>query len=321
MRVVPSTPSTRVIQAALVGNLLVALTKFVAAGWTGSSAMLSEGVHSIVDMLNGVLLLYGLKRSALPPDEEHPLGHGRELYFWSFVVALFIFTLGAGISIYEGILHILDPTMIVSPAVNFTVLAFAFVFEFGPWWMALREFRRIKGGLGYFEAVKQSKDPTSFLILFEDSAALLGILMAFAGLSAATHFGLPVFDGAASIGIGLVLGSSALVIARESKGLLIGEPAHSPINTSIRQIASRQTGIERVNGLSTVHLAPQQIVATLSLEFADDLRTPEIEAAVVDLERNIRASHPEVIALFVKPQTATGYSKRPTASLPDQAAE
>src|SRR4029079_4641066 len=193
--------SRKVIYAALAGNLAIALTKFAAAWWTGSSAMLSEGVHSAVDTSNQLLLLYGIHRASLPADEDHPLGYGRELYFWSFIVALLIFALGAGVSFYEGIAHITAPTHIPNPLVNYLVLALSAVFEGSSFAIALREFNRTRGGLGYVEAVTVSKDPPSFLVLFEDSAALTGLGIAFAGTFAAEQLEMPVLDGVASIGI------------------------------------------------------------------------------------------------------------------------
>jgi len=294
--------SKTVVYAAFAGNLLVTLTKFVAAWWTGSSAMLSEAIHSVVDTGNQLLLLYGLHRAELPPDEQHPLGYGRELYFWSFVVALIIFTAGAGVAFYEGVQHIIDPRPIVDPHVSYIVLALSALFEGATWWIALRRFRKIKGDVGYFEAVRRSKDPPSFIVLFEDSAALIGLAIAFVGTFTAETFGMPVLDGVASIGISLLLGGIALVLARESKGLLIGEPASRRVRESVYAIARGMPGIERVQVMLTVHLAPDQIVVALALEFKDALTTPEIETTIDALERRIHEAHPEVIAVFVRPQ-------------------
>lgn len=301
--------SKRVVYAALAGNVLVAATKFVAAVWTGSAAMLSEGIHSLVDTTNQVLLLYGMHRAQRPPDASHPLGYGRELYFWSFIVALMMFALGAGFSLYEGVLHVLDPRPIADPVVSYIVLGCSVVFEGATWTIALRQFRRAKGGLSYFEAVRRSKNPPTFLVLFEDSAALVGLAIALAGTLASVYLRMPVFDGLASIGIGVVLGCAAAITARESKDLLMGEQALPDVNRSILAIAQGEPGIERANGLYTVHLGPDQIVATLSLEFCDDLTTPEIEAHVADLERKIKAKHPEIVALFVKPQASGAYRR------------
>jgi cation diffusion facilitator family transporter len=307
--------SKMVIYAALLGNLLVALTKFGAAWWTGSSAMLSEGLHSLVDTSNQLLLLYGIHRAELPPDEKRPLGYGRELYFWSFIVALLMFALGAGAAFYEGVNHILEPARIVDPVVNYVVLALSFAFEFVTWLVALKHFRASKGRMGYYEAVRRSKDPTSFMVLFEDSAALAGLVIAFAGTLAAERLGMPVLDGVAAIGIGLVLGVTAIILARESKELLIGEPASPRVNESIMRLAAQAPGIERANGLFTTHLGPNAIVASLSVEFCDDMTAPEIEKAVVALERQIKAAHPEVTALFIKPQTTSTYGKTQLAAL------
>ncbi|TMA47160.1 MAG: cation diffusion facilitator family transporter, partial [Deltaproteobacteria bacterium] len=207
--------SRKVVYAALLGNVLVALTKFAAAGVTGSSAMVSEAIHSLVDTGNEILLLYGLRRAARPPDELHPLGHGRELYFWSFIVTLLIFALGAGVSVYEGISHVIAPVPISNSIVNYVVLGLAFVFEGISCGVAMKEFRSAKGKRGYFEAVRQSKDPTMFMVLFEDSAALIGVMIALAGIAASETLDRPVLDGAASIGIGVLLGVVAMFLARE----------------------------------------------------------------------------------------------------------
>ena len=265
--------------------------------------MLSEGVHSLVDCLNEVLLLYGYRRSRCPPDRRHPFGYGRELYFWSFVVSLLVFALGAGVSVYEGITHIHRPEPLTNVEVNYLVLLACALFEGGSWWMALRIFRRQKGSLGYWQAIRESKDPPSFMVLLEDTASLLGIAVAAAGVFAADRWVNPALDGAASIVIGLILGLTAIVLARETKELLIGERASEEINNSIIDLARRQPGVEDANGAVTVHLAPDQIVAALSIEFEDNLRTPDIEQSVISLERRIRECHPEIVRLFVKPQT------------------
>ena len=297
------TSSKKVVYAALLGNLAIAATKFGAAAYTGSSAMLSEAVHSLVDTGNEVLLLYGMHRAALPPDETHPLGHGRELYFWSFIVAVLIFALGAGVSVLEGIDRLRHPEAITLPAVNYVVLGFALLFEGLSWRIALMEFRAAMGDVGYWKAVRRSKDPTVFIVLFEDSAALVGLAIALAGTLAADLLDAPAWDGAASVAIGIVLAVTSVFLARESKGLLIGEAAQPALTESICRLAAQQPGIEQANGLITVHMAPDQVFAALSVEFADDLTAPEIEAAVAELERRIRGEHPEIAALFVKPQS------------------
>ena len=297
-----SSESNRVIFAALLGNVLVALTKFAAAAITGSSAMASEAVHSLVDTGNELLLLYGLRRAAKPPDADHPFGHGRELYFWSFIVALAIFAVGAGASIFEGVRHIRSPVPIKNPAVNYAVLALSLVFEGGSWWVAFKQFRAAKGDIGYLEAVRKSKDPTTFTVLAEDTGAILGILIALVGTVAARVLDRPVLDGAASIAIGVLLALIAIVLARETKGLLIGEPARSELVSSICAMASAQPGIERSNGLFTVHIGPRQVVAALSVDFTDTLSAGEVETIVATLEDRVRKAYPEVVSLLIKPQ-------------------
>lgn len=299
-----------VVYAASIGNALVALTKFVAAWWTGSSAMLSEAIHSLVDTGNQLLLLYGIHRAARPPDDLHPLGHGREIYFWSFVVALLMFTLGAGVACYEGVQHILSPHEIVDPTVSYVVLGCAALFEGTSWLVALREFRKAKGDLGYFEAVRRSKDPLTFTVLFEDSAALLGLLVALAGIALAQALGDPRFDGYASLGIGVVLAVAALLLARETKGLLIGEAAGAGVREDILRIAAADRSIRCANGVLTVQMGPRSIVAALSAEFEDALATPDIERCIRRIEDAVRAAHPDVVALFVKPQTAGTWARR-----------
>lgn len=301
--------SKRVVYAALIGNLLVAATKFVAAAVTGSSSMLSEAVHSLVDTGNEALLLYGYFRAGRRPDETHPLGYGRELYFWSFIVSLLLFAIGAGVSIYEGIDHIIEPNPISNPAVNYIVLALSAIFEGASWWIALKRFGKLKGRRGYWETVRDSKDPPSFMVLFEDTAALIGIAIAAAGNFAVQYWDISWVDGAASILIGVVLAIAATVLARENKALLIGERASDEVINSILSLAISEQSVDGANNVFALHLAPDQILVALSLEFSDELRTPQIEAAVVRLEERIRAKHPEVIALFIKPQTRRTFEK------------
>ncbi|MGE5538138.1 MAG: cation diffusion facilitator family transporter [Gemmatimonas sp.] len=301
-------PSAKpVVYAALIGNLLVAVTKAMAGMWTGSSAMLSEAIHSFVDTGNEILLLYGMRRAVRRADPDHPLGYGRELYFWSFIVALLVFALGAGVSIYEGTDHILQPKPITDPVVNYVVLGLSFLFEGASWILSLRQFTAAKGALGFYDAFRRSKDPPSFMVLFEDTAALLGITLAAAGTFAAVTFDEPVYDGVASVLIGVVLAATAVLLARESKSLLIGERADSALADRILAIAAQCPGVARANGVLTVQLAPDQVVAALSVDFADELRAGDIENAVIDIERAVRAERPDVVALFVKPQTRATY--------------
>lgn len=302
--------SKRVIYAALAGNLAIALTKFAAAFFTGSSAMLSEGVHSLVDTGNGGLLLHGMRRAARPADRAHPLGHGRELYFWSFIVALLVFALGAGVSFYEGVVHIMAPEPIVNARVNYIVLGLSFLFEGSSWLVALKEFRREKGSQGWFQAVRRSKDPSVYTVLFEDSAALLGLIVAFAGILASGLLEIPELDGVGSIGIAIILGATAAFLARESKGLLMGEPASPEVQRKVLAIAEDDPAVQRANGILSVHIGPEEIVAGLSIEFEDHLTAPEIEACVERLEARLKTDMPEITRLFVKPQATGTWERR-----------
>lgn len=302
--------SHKVVYVALGGNLMIAMAKFVAATISGSSAMLSEGVHSLVDTVNELLLLYGLHRAAKPPDRSHPFGYGRELYFWSFIVALLVLAMGAGVSFYEGVMHIRQPEPVEHPLLNYLVLAVSVVFEGTSWYVALREFRARKGHLGYFEAFRLSKDPSTFTVLLEDSAALLGLLVALVGLIGAQLLAQPMLDGVASIGIAGVLAMSAMLLARETKGLLIGEPAHPAVSDAILAIAAGDAGVRCANGVLTVQMGPSQVVATLSAEFEDALTTPQIEACINRIEKQAKVTHPEIVSLFIKPQTAETWRAR-----------
>jgi cation diffusion facilitator family transporter len=302
-----ASPFKTIVWVELIADVLVAVVKLLAAFFTGSASMAAEGVHSVVDVGSGGLMLYGYQRAQRGPDERHPLGHGRELYFWSFVVALLFFTLGAGFSIFEGLRHMMSPADIRSPLVIYVVLAAEALFDGASWVLALRAFRSAKGSLGYWQAMTSSKDPPSFIILAEDTAGLVGIAVAASGTLLATSFNLPAADGIASIVVGMVLAAVGWVLVRESKELLIGEQAGSELSQSILALAEEQDGVEGANGVIATHLAPDQIVATLSLEFSDELRTPQIEEAVRSLEARIRDKHPEVVALFVKPQSHAGF--------------
>ncbi|MDA0952287.1 MAG: cation diffusion facilitator family transporter [Proteobacteria bacterium] len=294
--------SKKFIYAALAGNTLIAITKFGAAAWTGSSAMLSEAVHSLVDTGNQGLMLFGIRRASRPADVHHPFGYGPELYFWTFVVAILIFAGGAGISLYEGISKVRHPHVATDVYINYIVLGFAMVFEAGAWWVAYKEFDRRRGALSLFRAVRLSKDPTVFTVLFEDSAAMLGLFIAFVGVFAADQLAMPVLDGVASIGIAIVLGGTAIVLAIETKGLLIGEAALPETVESIRRAARSHRAVEKVNEVLTMHIGPGEILLNLSLDFHGSLSAGEIEDAVFEIERDIRRRHPEVRRIFVEAQ-------------------
>jgi cation diffusion facilitator family transporter len=302
--------SSAAVWAALIGNILVAVTKSGAAAFTGSSAMLSEAVHSIVDTGNEVLLLYGMRAARKKADRDHPAGYGRELYFWSFIVALLVFALGAGVSIFQGVHRVISPQPIERPLVSEIVLAASFLFESYSWTVSLRQFAKAKGELGYYEAFVRSKDPPLFMVLFEDSAALIGIVIAAVGTVLAAHFDMPLADGISSILIGLVLVCTSTLLARESKSLLIGERADSRLIQSLLDIANGASGSSRANGVLTIQMAPDQIMAAMSFEFDDALTAPQIEQLIADIERRIHDAHPEVTALFIKPQDPQQYRQR-----------
>jgi cation diffusion facilitator family transporter len=295
--------SKKVIYAALAGNAGIAVTKAVASAITGSSAMLAESIHSVVDTGNQLLLLWGMKRASRPPDEEFPLGHGKEVYFWSFVVAILIFAVGAGVSLFEGVKHLLHPRPIEHVGVNYIVLAIAMLFEGAAWYIAFRGFRAAKGNRGYIEAVHCGKDPTMFVVLFEDSAALLGLLVAFVGIGLGHVTGIPYFDGGASVIIGLILGAVACWLAWETKGLLIGEAADPEVQERIRKIVSGHSGVKRVNELITMHMGPQSILVNLSVDFADMLSSRDVEQAVTDFNRQIKEAVPEARRVFIEAES------------------
>jgi cation diffusion facilitator family transporter len=305
-------PVTRkkVVIAALLGNGAIAATKFVAAFITGSSAMLSEGVHSLVDTCNELLLLYGMHRAAKPADPAHPFGHGRELYFWSFIVALLVFALGAMVSAAQGIAYLRHPEPMERPLVNYLVLGASLAFEGTSWWIAMRAFRKAKGHAGWFDAFRASKDASTFTVLFEDSAAILGLLIAFAGVSAAHLTGDPRFDAFASLGIAAVLAAASFLLARETKALLLGENAPQQLTDALMRIATDDPAVRHANGALTVQIGPDSVVAALSAEFEDALTADEIEACVRRIERAVQREHREVVALFIKPQTAATWAER-----------
>jgi len=290
----------KVIYAALAGNTLIAVTKFIAAALTGSSAMLSEGIHSIVDTGNQVLLLHGLRRAKKPADERFPFGHGKEIYFWSFIVAILIFAVGAGISIYEGVHRILVPKQIVDPHINYIVLGLAMIFEGAAWYFAFTEFSKAKGKWGYIEAVQRGKDPSLFVVLFEDSAAMLGLIVAFAGVLLAQLSGIPHFDGVASVIIGLILAGTAIWLAYETKGLLIGESANQRVVQGIRQIAGSYAEVEHVNEVLTMHMGPDFILVNISVKFVPTIPANEVEVTVARLDKEIKQSYPNVKRVFVE---------------------
>ncbi|SFR96578.1 cation diffusion facilitator family transporter [Sphingomonas jatrophae] len=291
-----------VLFGALAANLGIAVAKFIAAAITGSSSMLTEGVHSVVDSGNQVLLLYGQKRAKRPPDAARPFGYERELYFWSFVVAILIFAVGAGVSIYEGYLHIIDPEPLSDPFINYVVLGIATLLEGSSWLIAVREFGRTRGDTGWWQAIHESKDPPGFIVLFEDSAALIGLIVAAVGVWASHWFADPRLDGYASIVIGLILAAVAIVLARESKGLLIGERADPAVIECVRALVAARPEISSVNHVRTIHTGPQSIFVAISADFADSLTMGEGEVLIGQIEDELRAAVPQLSSIYIRPE-------------------
>ena len=297
------TTSTRTLVVALLANLGIAVSKFVAAAITGSSAMLTEGVHSVVDCTNQLLLMWGRHASGRPADERHPFGYGRELYFWSFVVAVLVFALGAGVSIYEGIIHIMSPEEAVSPVVAYVVLVVAFLLEGWSTLEAYKEFRISKGKLGWLEAIRNSKDPPAFIVLLENGAAMAGIVAAAVGLALAQLTGDPFYDGAASVVIGIILAITACLLAYESKALLIGEAADPEIVAALHRLVEAKQEVTAVGEVLTVHSAPDQITAMLSVDFVDHITARRVEAVVCAIEKEVAEQYPIVRRLYIRPRS------------------
>lgn len=293
---------SKVIYAALAGNLGIAISKLAAAIFTGSSAMLSESIHSFVDTGNQGLMLLGIRRARRPADETHPFGYGMEVYFWTFVVAILIFGLGAGVSAYEGIHKLSSPGEISSYTANYIVLGLAILFEGASWVIALREFNSTRGKRGFIEAMRKSKDPTVFTVLFEDSAALLGLFVAALGIFLVQFYDLKWADGAASLVIAAILGITAAVLAVETKGLLTGEAADTGAVKNIRRIVQENPGVQTLNELRTMHFGPDNILATISVEFRDELSVDDVEDTVTALEKRIKEEIPSVHQVFIEAQ-------------------
>jgi len=304
------TARTRTLVIALVANLGIAVSKFFAAWITGSSAMLTEGVHSVVDSTNQLLLMWGRRAAKKPPDRYHPFGYGRELYFWSFVVAVLVFALGAGVSVYEGIIHIAEPEEAISPIIAYVVLLVAFLLEGWSTLEAFQDFKKAKGDLDWFQAVRRSKDPPAFIVLLENGAAMAGIIAAAVGLMLSQLTGDPFYDGAASVVIGIILALTAFVLAFESKGLLIGEAADPALVKSLHDLACSQPGVVGVGDVLTVHSSPDQITVMMNVDFRDDMLAGEVERIVCHVEEEARERWPAVRRLFVRPMQGAAKQRK-----------
>lgn len=291
-----------VLYGALAANLGIAVAKFAAATITGSSSMLTEGFHSLVDSGNQLLLLHGQKRARRPADRLHPFGYGRELYFWAFVVSILIFAVGAGVSIYEGWAHIQAPEPLRDPTINYIVLAIAFAMEGTSWLIAMREFASKRGAGSWWQSVRRSKDPAGFIVLFEDSAALIGLLIAAIGIGASHHYADGRIDGIASILIGFVLAFVAVMLAREAKGLLIGESADPALIERLWTAVERRPEIVAVNHVRTVHTAPDAVFVAISADFEDALTMGEGEMLIEEIEAELKRAMPELTSIYIRPE-------------------
>jgi len=297
------------IYGAMGANLLIAITKFIAAGLSGSSAMLSEGIHSAVDTGNQLLLLLGLKKSRKPADDSHPFGHGKELYFWSLIVAVALFGIGGGMSIYEGITHLLHPHPLEDPTWNYVVLGLAFLFESVSWVIALKELRPKIGKQGLWRSLRSSKDPSIVTVFFEDSAALAGLIVAFLGVLLGHRLNNPYADGIASILIGVILALVAVFLVHESKGLLLGESTDPATVEDIRAMARELPAVADVKWPLTMHFGPEEVLLNLQIDFRPGLPPGQITESINRLEREIREKHPEIKRIFIESRLLQGEPK------------
>ncbi len=298
------------VYGAIIANLSIAVIKFIVAYFSGSSAMLSEGIHSVADTGNQALLLLGIKLSQRPPDDSHPFGYGKERYFWSLIVAIILFAIGAGMSFYEGITHILNPSKLENPTWNYVVLGAAAIFEGISFSIALRELLRKKGEENIWQAIHQSKDPSIFVVLFEDSAALAGLFVAFLGVFLGHQLDNHYFDGGASLVIGLILAVMAILLAYESRELLLGEGMQSERVNSIREIVAKDPGVKQVYRLLSMHFGPQEVLLNLDVEFQEGLSSDETATTIDRIEKDIQEHHPEVRNIFIEFGKAEEISQR-----------
>ncbi|GIL38095.1 cation diffusion facilitator family transporter [Roseiterribacter gracilis] len=293
--------STRVVLAALAGNLAIALTKFAAALFSGSSAMLSEAIHSTVDTGNQALLLYGQRRSAKPPDETHPFGHGMELFFWGFVVALLVFALGGAMSIWQGVRKLDSDAPLEDVWINLAVLAASALFEFLSFRVSVREARRRFGDKPILASIRASKDPSLFAVLVEDSAALIGLAIAAAGVTLAWLLEKPMLDGAASIAIGVLLVGASLVLARETKSLLTGEAASPAILATARTVLRGDKRLAQLDGIASLQLGPREVLLAVTARFDPALDAAAVEAAIGELTDRINQDQVTTVRMFLRP--------------------
>lgn len=301
--------STRVVVIAFVGNSLIAVSKLVASAITGSSAMFAEGIHSVVDSGNQLLLLYGMKRAVRPADQRHPFGYGKEVYFWSFVVAILLFSIGAGVSFYHGVEKTLHPHPIENPLVNFVVLGLALCFEGYALAAAVKEMNRRRKDESVLSFVRRSKDAPLVVVLLEDAGAMIGLIIATLALLGVLIFDMPVLDGIASMLIGCLLACAAIILAIETKGLLIGEAASPQLQAGIESILANDRRILAINEILTMHMGPEDIFCAFSVDFRDDESSIDVESSISDLEQTIKTRYPQVKRVFIEAQSVFGHMR------------
>jgi cation diffusion facilitator family transporter len=293
------------VLAAISGNLAIAAIKAVAAALSGSAAMLSEAIHSVVDTGNDGLMLYGIRQSRKPPDFEHPFGHGRDLYFWTLIVGVLVFAIGGGMSVVSGISHITEPRAPENTGWAYAVLATAFIFEAISWYYGWKAFRADRRGRGIVDTIRDTKNPANFAVLLEDSAALLGLAFALAGILLSERFDAPWIDGAASILIGALLCLVALIMVNESKGLLVGEGMRKQTLERLRAIVQADPAVERVDKLTTMYLGPEEVMLAIELRFRSDTHITDIRASIARLKQAIQDCYPRIRRIFLDSSAIT----------------
>ena len=296
------TASKNSIYSALAANLLIAITKFVAGALSSSAAMISEGIHSLVDTVNQLLLLFGIHQSKKPADAARPFGYGKELYFWSFIVSILIFGLGGGLSIYQGITHIIHPDELRDPTWNYVVLGFSVIFEGISLGIAWKEFNAVRGTDSWWSAVIKSKNPANFLVLFEDGGAVLGLSIVAICLFIGHEFNLPWMDGFASLLVGLLLVSISMILARESRSLLMGEGIAPETQQKIIKLAERDESVLQARHILSTYQSPEEVVLMLIIAFKPDLDTSNINDAIVRIRTSIKKAYPLVSFIIIQPE-------------------
>lgn len=290
------------IYSALAANLLIALTKFIAGSFTNSSSMISEGIHSTVDTANQLLILYGIKRSKKAPDQSHPFGYGKELYFWSFVVSILIFGLAGALSIYQGVAHIMEPEIMKDPFWNYIVLFLSLIFEGTSFIIAIKAFNQTRNGMGWWDAIVKSKDPSSFLVVFEDGAAVAGLIIVMILMWFSHSMQIPELDGLASVIVGLLLVFVSFILARESRSLLMGEGIASETRDKITRLAEKDAAVVKVKNILSTYQSPEEVILMLIIDLEEHLDTEEITEAIQRIRTDIKNEFKFVRFVIIQPE-------------------